>query len=203
MPTEDEIRARREKKAQDWRERNAPARRKNTAKVVLLSIAGILAMAGIVAGFILLQPEDDVHIHPIVNMYVNGTRVDLSDRDFDLSSTGYMRGHLHLPKDSVVHVEGRPHLTIGEWFRNGLLGSKLGSDYIELHSKARPANVTGHQSWPSQLLVREEGGSWHAVGGNPADYEFKDRGRVLLVYGPATDEQLEAWKAALDRDPGV
>ncbi len=204
MPTDDEIRARRERKAEEYKQRTAPERRKGSMKVVLLSVAGVLAVAAIVAGYIALQPEEDVHIHSAIHAYVNGERVDLSNPALDMRNTGYMRGHLHNVgggSTSVVHVEGTPGLTIGDFFKRGLLGSIVATDYIDLNENLGPANRTGRTDAPSQLWTKLDDGEWIKRGGNPADYEWVDRELVLLVYGTPTDEELDTMKLGLERDP--
>ena len=132
--------------------------------------------------------SENVHEHARFALYVDGERVEYSGEAFDLAQRGFLRGHLHAPDGETIHVEGRPGLTLGEFFER------------TLEARLEPGRVTLHDGRafdaPVRLYVGGASGGWREAW-DAAAFEPRDGHRLLVVVGgpPAA---LPAWAADAD-----
>lgn len=162
----------------------APVRRH--LPLVAATLAVLLVAGGAVA-YALAQERagrgGDVHEHATFALFVDGERVRFTDPAFDLSARGFLRGHLHAPDDALLHIEGAPGLTLGE-FMERALGARLQDGTLTLDAKVHAGRIVEDV----RLFVAGADGAWREVA--DADAHVPRDGERLLLTAGSTQEEI-------------
>lgn len=136
------------------------------------------------------QDEETIHHHAAWALFVDGERLNFTGLEYDLSSTGFLRGHLHSPNQDIVHIEGTPGLTLAGFVR-GSLGGELTDTSLRLSSlPGGEARNDGNRTlW--LFVAHGGGGAWERQP-SIASYRPRDHDRILLTFGALDEATLRA-----------
>lgn len=168
-----------------------------------LALVAILLFAGGVAAAYAVVPEPPraVHDHATLHVVVDGERMRFLDASFDLSERGFMRGHLHIPEDDLVHVEGAPGLSLGEFMARTLGIHWRGDGTLELEQGLHGARAPlRSQNDAAALYVASEGEPWRRESAGPT-YVPRNGDRMLVAHGVTDDAALAGFQEAIREPP--
>lgn len=171
----------------------APATRRRshgTLRGFLLGAAAATLLLGSAWAFA-AAPRDEVliHHHAAWALFVDGERVDYTGVAYDLSSTGFLRGHLHSPDQDILHIEGTPGLTLADFVR-GSLGGELTDKSIRLDPGHGGGEHRNEGNRTLRLFVAHDGGGVWSEQASIASYRPRDRDRLLLTFGTLDEATL-------------
>lgn len=166
-----------------------------------LLVALLLLGAGALGGAYLrpsLEAAPIIHEHATFALFVDGARVAYTDPVFDMSQRAFLRAHLHVPDQDVVHLEGTSGVTMATLVERMLLGrlepGRLVLDDVVHGGRVLEDNAT-HRL---QLHVSKAGGPWMRVHDVPG-YPPRDLDRVLLTYGTGDPAEIARQQDAVSK----
>ena len=198
----------RDRRAERVRQQSRRDMPKKVGKNVAIALAIVLVFAGAVWAYNEFQPPGEIHHHIAIAMYTDGERVDFDNRAFDLSTTQYLRAHLHVPSDpdSILHVEGLPGVSLARFFESIQITTSSSKVTLHpvVHGGAAYENNSTHE-W--QVLVdkcADGPDNWEPAGGK-FGYEPGQHDRVLMTFTArgATVEQLADQTGAVPTDAQI
>jgi hypothetical protein len=169
---------------------SGPARAGGGLRFFLLGAAAATLLLGSAWAFA-AAPRDEalVHHHAAWALFVDGERVNYTGVAYDLSSTGFVRGHLHSPNQDILHIEGTPGLTLADFVR-GSLGGELTDTSIRLDAGHGGAVHAKSGNRTLQLFVAHDGGGAWVEQARIASYRPRDHDRILLTFGVPDEAAL-------------
>lgn len=162
---------------------------RNKAVFTLLAVGFVAGFLWLAALRFFLVKSPETHYHANFAVYINGEREMFEEFTYyeevaactsDYSDNPKGRTHMHDQVNDVIHVHDK-RVTYGNFFQN--IGWNIGSNYIATIDKLYQNN--GKNKVTYILNGERERDITNRIIGN--------MDRLLVVYGDASDEQLQEW----------
>ncbi|MFA5943274.1 MAG: hypothetical protein WC876_02280 [Candidatus Thermoplasmatota archaeon] len=163
-----------------------------TMRSFLLGLSVATLVIGAAWAFTAAPGDDEtIHIHAAWALFVDGDRVNFTAPAYDLANTGFLRGHLHVPDQDIIHLEGTPGLTLADFF-HGSLDADLWDTGLRLDASHAGAELRNDGNRTLRLFVVHEDGARWLEESSIASYQPLDHDRILLTYGALDDATLQS-----------
>lgn len=175
------------------------AARRTTLLACGLVAVFLLAAGALGAVFTAPVEGRPVHIHAAFAVWADGEHVEFTDPAFDLARRGVVRAHLHVADGypGILHIEGKPGLTLGEFFRDAV-GATLTEEGLVLDVEVHGGrSYQENETHRLRLLVAPGGGEGWSEVKPVASFVPRDGDRILLSFGAERGAALAAQEASV------
>lgn len=138
-----------------------------------------------------------LHEHASYAVYVRNSSVSWNFPEFGFPRSGRLAGHLHLPAEHTIHLEGGTEhcTTFGRFFANALK-SRLTPELLILDEEVHGGTsyADGENGDELRFFLKKKGDNWTETPDLP-HYQPRDGDYMLVTYGAKSDGEI-AWQQA-------
>jgi hypothetical protein len=157
-----------------------------------LLILAVIAAAALIYVFVVLPSQHgihgtlgDIHTHADFKVYINGVALNFSQAKYMSNDTHVLSPfvHMHNMDGGVIHqhIAG---VTLGDFFKS--LKMSFNSTCFALDNGS---SYCDDGTNTLKMYVEHYGGQWQKESAMDS-YEFQDMDKILITYGPETEQQL-------------